>query len=54
MPLMELPDGIEMSYQELQMLLGERDVIIWMLQKDLAKSQRQVAELLKEKEDGGS
>jgi hypothetical protein len=50
--LLNVPSEITLSWQEMQMLLGERDVIIYQLQKELALANKKLAD--REKRDGRS
>ena len=55
---MNVPEEITISWQEIQMLLGERDVIIYQLQREVTELRGGLAELrrglaeLKEKDNG--
>jgi hypothetical protein len=49
---LNVPSEITLSWQEMQMLLGERDVIIYQLQKELALANKKLAD--REKRDGRS
>ncbi len=40
---MKVPEEITVSWQEIQMLLGERDVIIYQLQREVAELRKELA-----------
>jgi len=40
---MNVPKEITVTWQEIQMLLGERDVIIYQLQREVAELRRELA-----------